>query len=68
MKNYAVTFEARKSGAIGIFYPLTRTVSAPDAETATRYAMRTLHAESYETRFPIKTKQVTPSEEEEESL
>lgn len=65
MKNYSVTFEARKSGAIGIFYPLTRTVAAPDAETATRYAMRTLHAESYETRFPIRTKQVTtPSEEE----
>jgi hypothetical protein len=31
---YRITFQGRKRGAIGVFYEITETVEAPDADAA----------------------------------
>lgn len=53
MTKYKISFEARKRNAIGAFFTEIVIVDAEDVESAKRAAMQVLHAEGFETRFPI---------------
>jgi hypothetical protein len=59
MKTYAVTYEVREFGAIGIFYPSHPVhVSAPDEHAARELARSEFARQSLETRFPINVVEV----------
>ena len=58
--DYRVCYEARKSGAIGVFYSKHVNVCCATPEDAVRVAFDSLHNQGYETRNPLGLWQLGP--------
>jgi hypothetical protein len=51
---YEVEYMARKTGSIGVFYPVCVLVDAIDEAAARQTAFDQLHADGYETNYAIR--------------
>lgn len=53
MPHFSITYSARKEGAIGAFYPVTRNYITGNAKRAKQLCFDRLHREGYETNHCI---------------
>jgi hypothetical protein len=63
MNKYIVTYSARRNGAIGVFYPVKHTCLADTEDSAKAKAFEELHAQGYETQWPLGVALIEPTDE-----